>query len=331
MNVTYLFGAGASAETLPVVKDFNQKFGNFASGFNLNVLEASQSLRNDFIKFANQLTFYKSIDTYARVLFLTGEYDELRRLKFFLSLYFHIEQQNNGVDKRYDLFFGSILGGNSGSPKLPKNVKILTWNYDSQLELSATKFFKSKDTLEVRGHLPLYPKLNGQSHPPSFYDGFLIHKINGSADLLMTVDDKIQPGLSVTKQTSNSKFQVDQQLLEYLKVYEGQGKRTYLTYAWESELALDFYRNEALESIQTTDILVVVGYSFPTFNRAVDKQILKVMSTSLSKIYIQAPSPNDKSILTRVRALMPDDMNVEIQSITEVDEFFLPFEFDGEY
>ena len=330
-KITYLFGAGASFGILPIVKEFNEGFVKFAKDFNLNMTSAEQSLRNEFIKIAEEVKAHSSVDTYARVLFLSGQREKLRMLKFFLSIYFHFQQRMKGVNLRYDLFFGAIMGGNSGDPRLPKNVRILSWNYDSQFELSAAKFYKSSTAIESRGRLPIYPKLDGTTMMNYFYEGFLIHKINGSADLQISYDDKVFPGLSIPINDQGSTIWTDVEVVKYLKYFSEGGRQSLFAYSWEENTVMDYYRAEAIKSVVGSESLVVVGYSFPTFNRGIDKQILWSVTESLRKIYIQAPKEHVDSIIIRVKALLPDRIGAEIVPITDVDEFYIPFEFEGDY
>jgi hypothetical protein len=71
-----------------------------------------------------------------------------------------------------------------------------------------------------------------------------------------------------------------------------------LSFAWgntdntEKELFTSNRLKKAQNIAQETDILVIIGYSFPYFNREVDKEIFKsiLQRNSLQKIYCQDPS-----------------------------------------
>jgi hypothetical protein len=243
-KVTYLFGAGASHGVLPVVKEFNDAFAAFSQTMHKEFSVLQAPVTHDLSAFANEVANHSSIDTYARILFLKGDFDKLRRLKFFLSLFFYVEQRNKPVNKRYDLFLASIIGGYSGSPKLPKNIRILSWNYDSQFELSALKFFSAQDTHEVRAKLPLSPKFDASRLRASFYNGFMLHKINGSADLLVHVDGQVVRGLSLPALSDSTKISNLPAFKDYLKYHKGQGHRSMLCYSWESEDIIDCCREE---------------------------------------------------------------------------------------
>ena len=68
-----------------------------------------------------------------------------------------------------------------------------------------------------------------------------------------------------------------------------------ISYAWEKEWGSDRdypYVNERLNyakaAARAAEILVVIGYSFPFFNREIDKIIFSEMPT-IKKIYFQDP------------------------------------------
>ena len=94
-----------------------------------------------------------SVDTLAKKIFLKEEYDKYNRLKKTLTSFFLICQMMNRsvnnhqykkVDKRYDLFFASLHPNDRVVEFGFKNahLKIVTWNYDSQFELSYMGFLK---------------------------------------------------------------------------------------------------------------------------------------------------------------------------------------------
>jgi len=60
--------------------------------------------------------------------------------------------------------------------------------------------------------------------------------------------------------------------------------RFYLHFAWEQ----DYFNNQSAKlfsNIADTKVLVVIGYSFPFFNREIDREIFRRME-KLERIYI---------------------------------------------
>ena len=81
---------------------------------------------------------------------------------------------------------------------------------------------------------------------------------------------------------------------------------------------------ERAEIMTMTDYLIIIGYSFPTFNRKVDRELLKSLKATV-KFFIQSPSNDIGSVVHRFGALTINKN--EINRITQTDEFFIPFEY----
>lgn len=74
--------------------------------------------------------------------------------------------------------------------------------------------------------------------------------------------------------------------------------------------------------VKETEILVVIGYSFPDFNRDIDRQIFS--GTSISKVYLQVN--NDPSVILNMRGLK-NDFYQKTESVQNCSSFFIPPEF----
>ncbi|MDZ7739931.1 MAG: hypothetical protein U5K32_12880 [Bacteroidales bacterium] len=145
-NITYLFGAGASANAIPVNKylrddikeyakflnndDFKKALRTKTSTYDNNKTKEDllKSLIKDLTWLYEESEDFVSIDTLAKKFFLTKEIDNLRKLKVCLSIYLTIRQCKGKTDKRYDNFYASILKSNYSA--FPRNIKVLSWNYD---------------------------------------------------------------------------------------------------------------------------------------------------------------------------------------------------------
>jgi hypothetical protein len=191
-EITYLLGAGASCGALPVVSDMENKITLTIDWlndmrYNFNVLQESR-----FQKIINDLGFLRdncdtkknfSIDTYAKKLKLSGEDKTYNRVRNALSLYFTIEQKHYSPDIRYDNFWASIL---KSKLELPNNIRVLSWNYDFQLELTYQGFLKTNSLKESRKALnvsSLEMILSRQIN----YEKFGVFKLNGSATILLII------------------------------------------------------------------------------------------------------------------------------------------------
>lgn len=128
-KITYLFGAGASKNALPIVNEIPDRIEDLVnflirddlklgddSKFNLLDARVEKSKREYQIEMITTLEWlmkeckrHASIDTYAKKLFLKRDNRTLKKLKIALSIFFVFEQARNKPDNRYDTFFASIL------------------------------------------------------------------------------------------------------------------------------------------------------------------------------------------------------------------------------
>lgn len=91
-----------------------------------------------------------------------------------------------------------------------------------------------------------------------------------------------------------------------------------ISFAWESA---EFIEN-VKQAVANTQILVVIGYSIPYFNRLIDKKILGGM-TLLQKVYIQ--SPEAETVKQRLNAVISQPV-IKVELVTETKQFLLPNE-----
>ncbi|MBA2610525.1 MAG: hypothetical protein H0U95_01045 [Bacteroidetes bacterium] len=75
----------------------------------------------------------------------------------------------------------------------------------------------------------------------------------------------------------------------------------YFTFAWENDSISQGAISCAENILKETNILVIIGYSFPTFNDDIDKRLFKLLkeSTNFKKIYFQDPNANKEFLFTR--------------------------------
>ncbi|MGF7036984.1 hypothetical protein [Mucilaginibacter lappiensis] len=328
-KVTYLFGAGASAQALPTIKGLPERIKVVRQ-----FVENNYIFENDEVLTVNSLQFKKNdaknyllegldklytysqnhstVDTYAKKLHITSRSSEVNELCFFLALYFNIEQKIVGLDPRYDTFLVSIL--NSNSYKFPANVKFLTWNYDLQMEIAHEK-------INNRGSFDVSFDLFNTELRDFERNKFISLKINGSCNFKGKFD-RVYPVVTNILDPECKSDDLDFALsFGYSQVklknrfYDG---NININFAWYSN-----HSNEALEFFNDTGVLVVIGYSFPFFNREVDRKIIRPM-TNLKKIYIQDCNPED--IKSRFLSILPDwqKIGIEIIPVSNISEFFLP-------
>jgi len=331
-KITYLLGAGASCEYLPMVKGFPEKLADFKDRLQENIdirlhienknlasteylLHPRGKYAEDLIKSINWLKekvdIHASIDTYAKKLFIKKDNNEaikeLKKLKATLSCYFLLEQSFKPADRRYDNFFASILSSKSnGIPLLPDGINIITWNYDTQLEKSYEGFCTD----------------------PSFvYTGLTLNRniirLNGTCALLE--EDN-------TRFLGHCDFNIPflEEVIKLFKNFttiEGEvvGYQPNISFAWEKKDIEDKVKQE----LQGTTTLVIIGYSLPYFNRETDQMIINAMHPTLVKIFIQVQEKEYQSHKERLLTLydviaMKKFMEDKIEMVSGTDLFYIP-------
>jgi len=358
-KVTYLFGAGASANALPVVNELPQRINelvdNWIKGENRNInlllpdnerftdLDKSKrdyqnQLLQDMKWVAEEARKHASVDTLAKKLFLkkfmvsNKENEKLNRLKIALAMFFVFEQTRVPTDTRYDAFFASILNVDNNDPRkiqvnLPEKIRIISWNYDYQFERVFSDYIGEHNLKKIQELLNVVSKYSEVRPKP----GFSIVKLNGTTTFSGKGKLKdLEPLSNVTVQLNSDTVSA---LTNYYALAWDSPQNYYpnLSFAWEGEGT----RGEptipvvekAIECSQDTDILVVIGYSFPFFNRKIDREIIKNMK-GLKRAYFQAPAPHHEKIRTRFQAIRQDIAPENLIAYDEVESFLLPDELE---
>lgn len=328
LNVTYLLGAGASAQALPLVKKTNEStdmasaFVDLASklvsySFNVKHTQYIRELEKSLTWLAQGTKDFGTPDTFAKYLFLKDQ-PKLNNLKNTLSAFFLIEQiVNKRFDKRSLIFLTTIM---NIAQEFPKNIKILTWNYDFQLELAAEVFraesFESHDTATMHsppliGYFPSStPFISNRSdeisivHLNGIAGFYLNNRMNGTNSIFIKNEKNLDEILNLLT----------------LKEYN---ERNLLNFAWESYI-LNQTQEYSKAICEQTDILVIIGYSFPFFNREIDKQIFDWLKSNskFNKIYYQDPAKSGDFLKNQFG--LKDA--IEIKHVQETDNYFIPME-----
>lgn len=336
-KVTYLFGAGASRHALPIVSEIPGRIFSIIKKLENKDLELDSSdtfldlnFKNPKSKRDYQLEMieslkwlmdgsqnHASVDTFAKKLYLKQSYDLLKKLKISLSIFFILEQVLNKPDFRYDVFFAAILNGYSS---FPSNIKIINWNYDYQFEIAYTEY---SDKIEIRTNQALLRvKAKYGSNINDNDDGFSIYKLNGTTGLYS------DGGWKQYDYINNVKRNLDRSLIEevtrnYLAGLYFNNIHSSLSFAWEGEHPDSSIVKLVAEKVKDTDAFVVIGYSFPFFNRDIDRKIIGNM-TNLKRVYFQAPDADN--LKERFQAFKDDINGIELVSKFDVDQFLLPNE-----
>lgn len=305
----YLLGAGASCEAIPVLSDFNSKMisvlndlfdasalelfsgysivgSSTASNVNDELMNSMLSSKPHLDWFKSEVNKHKSIDTLAKRLFLTGDNNNLKRLKALISLFLFWHQCPNNYDKRYDSFLATVLEKNKDILSLPKNINFISWNYDFQLELTLSHYY----------NLTKFSEINDQINKPSEPNNPFIVKLNGSSGhyyeedkLKFLIDD-----LKFAKENENNVVQV---LERFEMLASNTNFKSLINFAWEENQLSQNLVSQAKQLISNADILIIIGYSFPIFNKMIDEEIFNGLkehkAPKRAKIFIQDPNANE--------------------------------------
>lgn len=232
------------------------------------------------------------------------------------------------LDQRYNPFLATVLVNRERNTVLPENVNIISWNYDSQLERAYQDFCIAGETMTevqerlcVRPRITLAPRLHEQlvkEQSPSevFNDSVSnVFKLNGTG---VFANNTHVPLFDYKIHNLTSSWSI---IREILFVRGKHSNR--LHFAWEQKEDVLLARNYAAQVMERTDVVVVIGYSFPDFNRSIDKQVFDGFQGR--KLYVQDPEANQ--IAQKIRRLNSFLENVEIEPLTYTNSFFIPNEF----
>lgn len=329
MGTTYMFGAGASANALPVVNNLSLRIGILSGAivqlYGLKTLsDVEQSKINALIKdfdWLQNICHPKnnySIDTYAKILYLRNSMGELRRLKYIFALYFALEHIYSNLDLRYDSFWASILETPNNNPYPTKGINIISWNYDLQLEKSYLKFTRS-GTIE---NLPILARPNHTAYPNE--KNFKIIKLNGTI-AKYSRNSPFQHILKDCLELDFTKESIEKYIEHRNDFLNNQNLQSSICFAWEEEYNNTEIFSKAQEIIKESECIVIIGYSFPYYNRTIDRKILNCFqANTLKNIYIQAPEKDCDKIKQRLIATFINIKESNIQLVTDTDQFFIP-------
>lgn len=360
-KIVYLLGAGASANALPVVGALKERFESFCVHFEKYLAdferpkEKQDLAKKNHLQLVLNLKNHYTIDTYARKLYLQsqlngGDMSTYNLLKKYLSAFFTYEQINieivescndyisnfyttgdtpstklplienvlKNFDYRYDSFLASVLEINNNLEiQLPENISIVSWNYDYQIEKAFINF--SNDGLDaVQNMLNVFGGFNHKVTTNN--ERYSLIKLNGTAGF---IDVETRKNVIDFKNDTLTKeiFELfeDALLSRRNKFHNG------VRFAWENESISKDAIEMAYKKIREADIIVIVGYSFPYFNREVDRKIFKgLLETGKKAIYLQGPEDTIESTANRFKAIFA---NYGIEKHTEIDQFLIPNEF----
>lgn len=335
----YYIGAGASygirengiiVEGIPVVKEIPSEFDAFRRFIETaeipdgeilfqdmywtrhdDVENAQRYMLQDIDSLIQGIKEHATIDTYARKLYLTNRTRDFERLKTLLCAFFLWEQLEHKPDGRYDTFLANVLDGDKRN--IPESISLISWNYDSQIELAFSSY-------RLNTGLAVYEK-NTVGPWPMLTKNGRIFKVNGSATFadgeivsLIRDYDKTTVAVQIIQFYSNCMADTSSMGFQF---------KTHLSFAWEDSPNNESMMTSLRETTKDTEQVVVIGYSFPFFNRATDREIFCGMP-NLRKVYVQDLNPS--AVMQSMGAVLPTEKKIEVVPIPNCEQFYLPSE-----
>lgn len=348
-NIAYLLGAGASANAIPVINSMPSRLREFQNVFNLienkiraitnlNIgnLNLNQNNYNNVLKVANILLSntlqHSTVDTYAKKLYLADDNENYNLLKHLLNLYLIYEQvktedveklihtssssgiskedNNNNVkfrnfnfDTRYDVFVASIL---SQGPKWPDHIKIISYNYDNQIDIALNYYESPNNNLHLETE-DLIIRLNGKATP------FESHK-------------KLDIKNIVNHLNINSFIEAFKIFYNYCNTYDQRSDPS-INFSWEWNDPKKAYIkgkiSKTKQIILEASDFVIIGYSFPEFNREVDSNILSCVRPQ-TNVFIQVHPDQQKLVFERIKRFSGNRIKDNIKFVDYIEQFFIP-------
>ena len=240
---------------------------------------------------------------------MSENFKDFYRLEKTLCLFLIWEQLDHRGDQRYDTFLASVL--TEKTLQLPKEISVVSWNYDSQFEIAYHNYSNNR--------LYVFDKYSDIETLPSCGR---IFKVNGSASFreiptpLEIISETEDKGLAILWYYRQTEVNIDIDGFEQITPR--------LSFAWEQVEENEKMMKAINNTVQDAVALVVIGYSFPFFNRNIDREIFGYMDR-LETIYIQDPFAEEiKQNIQNVLSDIQKVQRIAIITKTNCGQFFLP-------
>ncbi|MEQ8562562.1 MAG: hypothetical protein RID18_13695 [Cytophagales bacterium] len=311
------------------------------------ILPAQELLRNDFRWLIDKLNTHKTVDQLASEILTQSnnleenneEKNELQKqyeiLKLVLAVYFSFDQLLTPTDSRYRTFFSQMCRGKLEN-LLQSKSKIVSWNYDCQFEIAFAEFMKYSSLAKSNSAL----NIGTRYYLPFDENRFGIEKLNGTS-------------ISYRKDSESSTFFFDELKLNEnnasLRYYSPkvaaniifnylicrndlQNVQSGISFSWDAPFE-DPSIMRSLSIMQKTRELIIIGYSFPPVNEAIDRRLLQSLRF-LHNVVIQDYYPHriKSRLLTLGGPKIQENVNngnlrIELLTPEDYNEFALPGQF----
>lgn len=342
-EITYILGAGASFQSIPLVGTFNNRlleFAEFVNGLGQvgfvgeqrnKFIQASEAIKNLYEEFSS----HQSFDTYFKKQFHLGNDNAINQGKRLLNMYFTWEHDRSSIiqitgnleknnhfykralfDKRYDALIAGLLKPYKNTAETLCKINFITWNYDLNLLQSIKNFFAPN--LSFKEFIQKIEK-------PNFYwninDQISIINVNGhfySSDYDNFRDLGNLNGRRIIE---------DKVLDEYFLSPTMDDDANRIKFAWElnesEQQQLLYHINRNVENSQQ---VVVIGYTFPLYNRIIDSLYMKERLLSAEDKQITIQDPNADNIGSTIIEIMGHSKTFEplVNKKSDCSSFYVP-------
>lgn len=364
-KITYYLGAGASFNSIPILNRLSEimidvaKFelaqrdefyGENPNTYNFDDDELSVLPEGNREKilwyigyFGKKGNLFNTIDTYARKLELTKDITKLDILKMCISVFFDLwenyhesryrtlvnSNSNNSpympIDNRYKSLFSILLQNDGDNIILDENIKFISWNYDLQLE-STFKLFLEENTVNGFDELNSnFIKFKENIDKPEDNNIFHLNGHRGFHSHFSFYNQESKTVEPNTESTIDDYWDSIDGLFDSTMAQDSNFNQ-YIKYAWEHDLNNKWIKKIS-EVLKNTEILVIIGYSFPPFNREIDQFLFSQLDTrKIKKIIYQSPTANKKIIENLFVNPIVYENKIEIER-DNLDQFYLPNEY----
>ncbi len=345
-KITYILGAGASFNALPIVNELPSVAKGMINYINFSVknifnhgYEKQVPTFNKTNELIKEVSKHFSIDTLARKIWIknkdkrSSEFDEeyfrivnlitailyfnqINKTPQYDNFRFKLPERNNEIeltiDPRYEAFFAAILNDDC---TIPDNFNFISWNYDFQIEKtlqyynSLIPIKKTANNYNINYLNYLYTNHNCQ-----------IIKLNGTSFFVSNNEtiDKLDYDIFTQKHLVNALSDNVEDLKQITSL---------IHFAWEKESNIINHHKIASQKIKESDFIVIIGYSFPIFNRKVDISLFNDFHIgNTKKIFIQAPTENVNQYIEQLDSIKPG-LSKMSTPITNLEQFYIPNEY----
>jgi len=354
-KITYYLGAGASYNACPILEKQAEMMialarmeltvqgesGGMTTPYLFIESERNLLPNDNIIKilwhigyFGKQAQSFNTIDTYARKLKLSGTDSELNLLKMSISVFFDLwenfyeeryshffldpenEIRYKNIDYRYTSLFSVLLERERLKLTINDSFKFITWNYDLQLESTFQSFMREnevKDLNQLNQYFFPFMENNEQDND--------VYHLNGHRGFFKEEERIFQ----IKNNISYEQYWSGVDWLFKSTEKNSADFHKYIKYAWEHDIKSEWFERIS-KILRETEVLVIIGYSFPPFNRSIDQFLFsRLDSKKIKKIVYQDPNGNKQIIenLFKDPDLFKDKIFIEKESMNQ---FHLPNE-----